>query len=782
MNTLSLAVFTISASAFLFQLLSWQLFSFVFTASYSLVILGFSFLGIGLSGGISFLIKRKFASEKIHNSIPILASTYVWSMVGAWFYLGVSNNKIIDNLQKSIDRGEFSSFKKYRALLVSEEMLWICGGILLIYFFLGLLLSLLFSSLDSEKINKVYAFDLFGGALGCLFYYLAMEFGGLQNTIWLNWFLAVLSVFIFSLHFNKNKQSAALSFFLCLTSVILLQKFDLKIFTDYVGRNLRKTHEVKQLGSFWNSYTQFSHLKIIEESKTHEAYSLGQTSAQAKLIPYRPLSEAQNLYSTHVLNVLSRPKSVLVIFAGVGADMVNIERMNGSQTSIVGVELNKKMVQEAMSLEEYNLKAFFELPHITLKLKEARQYLEETSKRFDRILISWSGSTSTVYLGNLGHTTQFIYTKEALKRMVEVLNPNGEIVFLHQNKIKLLANIRSLYPNDQRLPKKVAIFGPKEEKGPNSELLIFKPSGLQKLDYKKYSQVLGPLGLKNLYRPYNTEQKSMYKKLLKSDDLEFLLKKHSKKNKRRFNSVSDDRPYFEDHFFSKLYFSPNFWKRVVEGSLMKGGYRPYLVRLSLFALGFFVILLFSIGFRSGMTSVFNMNYFFILGMGFLGIQVTLIQQVGLFFPDPGLNISFVLMSMLLGAGVGARLEFALQQLRSLWIVLTISYWGCFFFFLTEGKSLLFSLTPMGRVLIVCLLIILGTVFLGAYFPEKMRRLSIKRPNDIAMGWAINGLGGCFITILLPLIVREVGIVLSFSFCLGFYLFAQVFLREFTTKS
>ena len=134
-------------------------------------------------------------------------------------------------------------------------------------------------------------------------------------------------------------------------------------------------------------------------------------------------------------------------------------------------------------------------------------------------------------------------------------------------------------------------------------------------------------------------------------------------------------------------------------------------------------------------------YFAGLGLGFIMIEIVLIQRFLLFLGEPIYTFSVVLASLLVFSGVGAGLvgRFRDARVSLRWIILAIllvlllaavgSPW-----ILTSALGL--PLLPRIAI-VVAMLAPLGVV-LGMPFPIGLRVVAIEAPTFIPWAWGVNG--------------------------------------------
>jgi hypothetical protein len=85
---------------------------------------------------------------------------------------------------------------------------------------------------------------------------------------------------------------------------------------------------------------------------------------------------------------------MLVLFAGVGRDMVELDGMAEGRADITGVELNPAVVDLVRDplLAGMNLRAFHARPNIHLLVCEGRDFLNHDRGRYDLLFVVTNGS------------------------------------------------------------------------------------------------------------------------------------------------------------------------------------------------------------------------------------------------------------------------------------------------------------------------------------------------------------------------------------------------------
>jgi hypothetical protein len=173
-------------------------------------------------------------------------------------------------------------------------------------------------------------------------------------------------------------------------------------------------------------------------------------------------------------------------------------------------------------------------------------------------------------------------------------------------------------------------------------------------------------------------------------------------------------------------------------------------------------------------------YFALLGLGYLFVEIPLLQQFILFLGHPAYAMTSVLFALLLFSGLGSayarRLEAgtAMSLSRALVgvVVLALGY--------ALGLRVLFAtalrLPLLGRVVVAVLAIAPLGFLMGLPFPGGIRRLEAKSSWRIPWAWGINGAVSVVASVLAALLALSFGftfVLISGALCyVGAWLIAR----------
>lgn len=227
----------------------------------------------------------------------------------------------------------------------------------------------------------------------------------------------------------------------------------------------------------------------------------------------------------------------------------------------------------------------------------------------------------------------------------------------------------------------------------------------------------------------------------------------------------DDRPFFFNYYkYSGLWRRPD-----REGATL---YHPgfpvghmvligSLVQIFLLAVLLIVLPIRRVA-RTGLATTGKLRYFAYfsaLGLGFMFIEIVMMQKMLLFLGHPTYALSIVLAALLAAAGIGSLLSGNLAPgRRTLAGILGAIVATTLVALLTANHLLPHTLgKPLGlRIAFVTLTLAPLGVVLGMAFPMGIRIVSARSPALLPWCWAINGVTSVFGSLFCILLAIEIG--------------------------
>jgi hypothetical protein len=466
--------------------------------------------------------------------------------------------------------------------------------------------------------------------------------------------------------------------------------------------------------------------------------------------------------------------------------MVSIDAACNGRCDITGVEINRHMVEHALTHGDARLQQFLARPNIHLEVSEAREFLERDVSKYDAILISWWGAGTSNYMGTAGKLPQYLYTKEAYNSLMDHLASDGIIIVYNSSKAQALTTLREVYhdrgegslENDvvilrNRIKKFSDVGIPKASFLDVLDLdkvermrLILKPSGFDAADmqtvravskYLRNELILFPGGVSPGYE--------VYQELVKGEDLDIINADLRQEHDIELWAVTDDRPFIDELYPRSKYFSLSAWLDEAPENykwMLTRAFVQFTLVLSIVSL---VLILGPLYLKAGPKrtpgNVIRIFYFAALGAGFMMVEVGLVRKLGLMLGHPSYSISIVLASLILSTGLGALTSRRLfesgvlteKRAAALVAVYIASFAATYPYFV----STLIVLPLVAKAMaIVAILFPLGFL-MGQLFPQGLVRAGSEDPQSVPWAWAINGTSSTIGS----------AVAFLFSFALGF---------------
>jgi hypothetical protein len=609
----------------------------------------------------------------------------------------------------------------------AARMLAYSGIFLPSYAIFGALLALYFDE-GAQRIGRLYCFDLAGAAVGCLLLPLVLTWAGLPPAIMTVLFgaLALLAATPLAkrrLAVGAGAVGYCVVAFLAYRGSVFEEHPDAVSLSRYVLGGYARAG-VEEARVRWNDLARTSLVRAGtgDSEAGGEAWGIVQDDglSNVKVLGWDPAAKPADLLPRslhHTLPFLMGhpPKRILVLFAGVGRDMVELDCMAQGKADITGVELNRAVVDLYRDplLMGMNLRAFHARPNMHLVVREGRDFLNHDRGRYDLVFVATNGSVNTERTGD---TRKYLDTYEAMAAYLDHLapGPGSMMVFVNQPVLHKAESLRLLFA--QRglgdFGKAVFAFGAPQTRGQDS--MVVKPGGLTRDEIAAIDRKVAswPYPRRVLYSPSGAGEPRFVDTVL---------------GRARGPLVTDDRPFVHEvswRDFELLPAKARFVDQLYASSWIK----------------VFTVLLFgavSVGVMAFVGLGFGLRrsrerrvpwpwvlYFFVAGVSYMCVEIGLIAKTELFLGSPLYAVAVILALFLAGNGLGAYLQDRLRVFRGpttlvLPAVAAIA-WGVLATHLCNARLL--SLPLPLKILCVALCVLPAGTFLGMFYPFGVERV------------------------------------------------------------
>jgi len=706
-------VFLISLSALTYELVLTRIASVVMLYHFAFLAVSLALLGMSVAGTYIYLLAHRFPKDRAAQQAFLSCLLFSLSLPLAL----VMVLKVPPELELSV-----------RSLTTAQGLgfVIIVCAMALPFFFSGLSISLILTHFG-DAASRIYFADLVGASLGCILIVPVMNlFGGVQGVLVVS-ILGSGAALVFAWVTGERR---------CVYAALVVGLI-LGLFTAFnanqglIGiRQVKGTAEEEPIYEKWNSFSRVAVYASNPLSEDLERKSIlidgyaftamvGFDGDFAKLEPLR-LELASLPYH------LSDKKDALIIGSGGGSEVL-MALLFGSE-SVTAVEINPLM----MDIVDHRFADFsgqpYSRPDVAAVVDEGRSFIRNSDRRYDIIQATLVDTWAASQAGAYALTENYLYTKEAFVDYLQHLTDDGVLAMtrwyvdspeemLRMTSLALDALMELQIAN----PEEHIVVARREYLG---SLLVkrtpFTPDELQALE-----EAGDTYWFALLYTPAR-QREQIFKDFIESTDREDFQRTHGLTCS--VSSSTDDRPFF---FFCEQSDTLIFLFTIV----------------SLLAVLLILAPLAALRGRSFRELVADYSgaflYFACLGVGFLLVEIILIQRFVLFLGHPAYAISVILFSLLFFGGLGSYLSGWLGLLKrgtchkgillSIVLLLGLYNFGNSWFLQTFT-----GLDIAHRIgLTVVLLCPLG-LLMGMPFPLGIRALHRREPRVVPWAWGING--------------------------------------------
>jgi Spermine/spermidine synthase domain len=459
--------------------------------------------------------------------------------------------------------------------------------------------------------------------------------------------------------------------------------------------------------------------------------------------PGQPYPDYQQLLTSSQSVGLTTPpnRNVLVIGGGGGRDIY--DALSSGARSVDVIELNsaiRDVVDRALG--RYS-GAPYSLPPVHTVIGDGRSVLSARSTKYDKIHIGFTDTLSGSSADAFALSENNLYTTEAFEEYYDHLAPGGmldvtrpyHLVGDEALKITVLT-LQSLQQRGVAHPENnvVVILGHDQFAGiPGTVLSQLQPFTAAQL--AQIRALAAQRGDSIAFAPGGPYQKE-WVGLHQSSSL------HAFCSTYRLDvcAPTDDKPFFFNmrRLTDIAQPMPAGYHYTIDPFLLLGVTVGILVLLTLLAFGL------PLGLTRGRDRPpqSSLVYFGAIGLGFLTLEIALIQRFVLFLGFPTYALSVVLFALLIFTGLGALLSSRWRSPRralSIALAVTCGLIGLSAYLLQPLLRELITLPFSARVAVTIALLAPLGVLLGMAMPIGLRRLSELHPAGVAWAWGINGI-------------------------------------------
>ena len=645
------AVFLTCLSLIAFEITLSRLLSVLLSYHYVFIVLSLALLGLGV-GGIFVHFLTPVPGRQYDRLFLISLSSCLFSVAMSSSVLVIVHVSHSDRLHDNI---------LFYCLVLSIPFL--CGGLLLA------LLYRIFPHLGA----KIYGVDLIGGAAGSLAVILFLNiFGGISTGFLLGVVASMAAPLFAAAGIMKNKKALIVSITTFLALAVLLGANLWGYYSPGMAIGKNETKEIHDaLSNFkgriistkWSAFGRTDIIAFSEYPEHMDIYIDGTAGSPMYMFtgnadePGAPASRLKSTFPGYFpflhLKEEERRKA-LIIGPGGGRDV--LLALMGRVQKITAVEVNRDIVDMASIYSNFNGGIYSEMDCVSILVDEGRHFLKRQKDHYDIIMLSLPVTNTSRSLEGYALTENFLFTTDSIHDYMDHLTDEGRLIVVAHDDIEVLRLLSiALHASKERGLSPVVAMNHVYIVGTDDYLVfVLKKKPFSQHDVILRYEAMRRLGLQSMisYFPHIRQVGALNPALMALGTGKVTPSTIEEMVRERgydISAVTDDSPFFYKFEIG----TPNpvsivFWSSLVLWALMAG-------------FSFFLWKPKSLEHEPGsaqgqhhiqnllkMTVLFSM-----LGMGFMVIEISLIQRFALFLGQPVLSLAVLLFSLMGGAGLGS---------------------------------------------------------------------------------------------------------------------------------
>jgi predicted membrane-bound spermidine synthase len=327
----------------------------------------------------------------------------------------------------------------------------------------------------------------------------------------------------------------------------------------------------------------------------------------------------------------------LVIGPGGGSDV--LVALAAGSTEVTAVEMNPLVLG---FVRRFGADAghLYDHPQVHTVLSEGRNFLSRTDSRYDVIFLGFVDSWAAVASGGLSLSENYLYTVEAFRAYHDHLTDDGALVIMRwaDDVPRLTSNAKALLGASEALPRMAVLM---EKRGTEAD----PPQMIFMLRRRPFT----PAETRTMAEQWTQARPLILPGHPPSPPYDALaaggaaLDRWAAENGHRVDAVTDDQPFF----FAR--YAP---LGLARGMLL--ALAAVLVPVAVLSVAFIVA-----GRPRGQAAPAygaSVVYFASLGVGFIALELALLQHLTLLLGHPIFTLSVILFTLLAAGGVGSGLS------------------------------------------------------------------------------------------------------------------------------
>ncbi len=669
------------------------------------------------------------------------------------------------------------------------------------YYFVGTVVSATLTRSDLP-IGRLYASDLIGASLGCLFVLGALEFLDVPSLILLCSCTAALAALIFAMRTTWRRRLLLAGLSAAMLAGTILNSLSLKAIRPLVLKGTVIEPAFRYAIDRWNSYSRVTVYPSVWCAPQYWGPSPwapldpvnqrvmtidgGAATVMRRFAGYGDI-EHLRYDVTNFAYHLGRKGEACIIGVGGGRDIQSALLFR--QQHVTGVEINPIFID----LLEHEFRDFAGLagrPDVTLVTAEARRYLSRDPKKYAVIQMSLTDTWASTGAGAFSLSENSLYTVEAWSVFFDRLADDGIFTVSRWHNPEMLGETGRLVALACGALLRQGIQDPSKHLAlvstENLATLLVSRRPFTQSDVDKIRSICRQYGFRPVLIPGQQPTIALLQRIVSARTYDDLLAATSG-GEYDCSPTTDENPYFFNML--RLGHLSAAFAGIGGTGVLNGNLIATLTLIALLAMllltvfaAIVVPLLLRERYETDVAGVagnpwWGAIYFSLIGGGFMLVEIALIQRLTVLLSHPTQALGILLFTIIASTGVGSLLSGRCFVIRPPWIyvyplamaALIVSVRFVLGLLLREmiAASLLWTIAAS-----VAVIFPLG-LLMGMFFPSGMRLAQAVCPLHTPWYWALNGIFGVLCSAAAVFISIYVSVSTNFYLAAGCYLAALV---------
>jgi predicted membrane-bound spermidine synthase len=616
-----------------------RIFSVVFYYHFAFLAISIALFGLGAGGVLSYYVGGE--GKQLYRILGAVSAANAFSVVAS--------------LATVLSMAGGEGFWHFAAIYFVSSVPFVLSGITV---------SLAIAT-SIARVDRVYFFDLLGAAGGCLLLIPFLNILGGPGTVLASAVLfAAASAVWYGMAGSTGGRATGVALALALVSLVIFNKgaqvIDIR---TAKGRVLGQEEFVK-----WNTFSRIAVTKQPDGGKLIAIDADATTGLSQFDLDNLSAGDRNALESDGPAFPYHLRPGAKTLILGPGGGWDVARAIASGSKDVTGVEINP-IIANTIMRERYKEenKGLYLRPEVRLVVEDGRSYVRRTGERYQVIQATLVDTWASTAAGAFALSENNIYTVEAFEDYLRHLAPDGILCWTRwgfeppRESLRLLSLARVALQKlgEYELWKHVIVVREKSDLirgwGATDTVLISrKPFTTADIELARAIAAKG--GFEEVYFP-DTKHPSAFTGLLTAADPERFYASYP----YDVRPVRDDRPFF---FYTVQ--PGDVWTFVRDWTRLSADYKINMAVPTLFSLVGVSLLAVIVTLllppvllkarlpREPGVPLF-LAYFVCLGIGYILVQVGLIQKLVLFLGHPAYALTVVIFSMLVASGSGSDL-------------------------------------------------------------------------------------------------------------------------------